>query len=74
MRYKVRSIESRGHWRSGRHWEAKAVEVDGSEITGAMRADPRLEIHEVVEEPVSLCELKRRKRGEQKGKRGSDDA
>jgi hypothetical protein len=63
MRYMVRSIESRGHWRSGRKWEWSAVEVDGSEITEAMRNDPRLEITEVVEAPVGLKELKRRKRG-----------
>jgi hypothetical protein len=63
MRYDVRSIESRGHWRSGRRWEWDAVEVDGSEVTDAMRNDPRLEIVEVIEEPVTFKELKRKNRG-----------
>lgn len=63
MKYMVRSIESRGHWRSGRKWEWEAIEVDGSEITGAMREDPRLEIVEVAEKPMTLKELKRQKRG-----------
>lgn len=63
MRYTVRSIESRGHWRSGRKWECEATEVDGSEVTVAMREDPRLEIAEVIEEPMTLKELKRQNRG-----------
>jgi hypothetical protein len=60
----VRSIESRGHWRSGRKWEWDAVEVDGTEITKEMREDPRLKIVEIEEEPVTLKELKRRRKAD----------
>ena len=65
MDYEVRSTDPRGHCRSGRRWEyAKAVVVPATEVTGAMRGDPRLEIVEVVEPKKTVPQLKReQKRG-----------
>lgn len=63
MRCEVRSTDPRGHWRSGRRWENKFVEVDESEITDGMREDPRLEIWPLEEVAPTFKQLKRLKRG-----------
>lgn len=69
MESKVRSTQHRGHWRSRRFWPYEGEVVDHSEITGEMRADPRLVIEEVPEVRKNLAQLKReRKAG------GSHDA
>jgi len=62
MRYDVRSVESRGHWRNNRWWGPEYESVDETEVSDTMRNDPRLEIHEVEEAPIGLREMKRRKR------------
>jgi len=55
----VKSTEPRGHWRSRRFWSYDGTVVADSEITGEMRADPRLEIVKVVEPKKTLTQLKR---------------
>jgi hypothetical protein len=42
--FSVKSIDIRGHWRSGRFWPNAVTEVSADEVTKAMLADPRLRI------------------------------
>lgn len=49
--FRVRSIEERGHWRSGRHWSSTWQELCGDDVTDAMLNDPRLRV-ELIEDVV----------------------
>lgn len=66
---KVRSIEPKGHWRSGKHWGPDVVIIDASELTDAMLADPRLAIDlddEAVQSVVDKVAGKKKKKGGKK--------
>lgn len=52
VRYQVRSRQSQGRWRAGRHWQSAWVILSALELTPGewdeLRSDPQIEVRELI--------------------------